>query len=171
MRISRTCPFSAPWPAGTTTLGWTGPSQAALINLLADKGFAGFTRMDMPEVVYEQARGSAVSSSRRLYLSEVVKAVRTYHDRTREIARKISTLGAMERLASDEKNSGALGSVQKRIAQVRKEIPREDCRLVDLLGAISPGGTGRRRSPTRSATGRSRCRSCESLWRAFPSPR
>jgi methylmalonyl-CoA mutase len=110
---------------------------AGMINLLADKGFAGFTRMDMPEVVYEQARGSAVSSSRRLYLSEVVKAVRTYHDRTREIARKISTLGAMERLASDEKNSGALGSVQKRIAQVRKEIPREDCRLVDSWGDLA----------------------------------
>ncbi|MCU0576765.1 MAG: cobalamin-dependent protein, partial [Desulfobacterota bacterium] len=75
---------------------------ARLADSLIDRGLIGWKRVPEPTIDQEKAHEGIVPSGRQHYLGEIAKAVRAYHDRTREVADRIRKVSAIEGLLADD---------------------------------------------------------------------
>ncbi|HPP80794.1 MAG TPA: methylmalonyl-CoA mutase family protein [Deltaproteobacteria bacterium] len=104
---------------------------ARIVNTMVDKGLADWGRLEETVDEHEEAPGGIVPSSRRQYLAEVARAVRSYHETTLETAEKIRTLAAYEKIAERNPDEKTLSSLKKGMAELRRQIPSSERALVE----------------------------------------
>ncbi|HVN71419.1 MAG TPA: methylmalonyl-CoA mutase family protein, partial [Desulfomonilia bacterium] len=103
---------------------------AHLVDTLAYKGFIDWKRLPEPKADQEKAHEGIVPSGRQLYLSEITRAVRGYHSRTREVSDKLRKLFVMEDLLKDSMDKQVAAALRKKLSEVRKGITKDDLELI-----------------------------------------
>ncbi len=103
---------------------------AHLVGSLIDRGLIRWKRALEPSADQEKAHEGIVPSARQHYLGEIAKAVRAYHARSREVARRIRRVHAVEDLLSGDGAAPEAAALRRRLSEIKKGVAREDLELV-----------------------------------------
>jgi methylmalonyl-CoA mutase len=103
---------------------------AHLVDTLVEKGFIDWQMLPESKVDQEKAHEGIVPSSRQQYLSEIAKALRDYHARTKEVSARLRRLYAIEDLLDDKADKPTSEGLRKLLSQVKKGIAKNDLELI-----------------------------------------
>jgi methylmalonyl-CoA mutase len=104
---------------------------AHLVDTLVEKGLINWQMLPESKVDQEKAHEGIVPSGRQQYLSEVAKALRGYHARTKEVGAKLRRLYAIEDLLQDKADELTAAGLRKLLSEVKKGIAKDDLGLIN----------------------------------------
>jgi len=105
-------------------------SFARLVKALNAKDLTEWDAIAAPVADEEKVHEGIVPSGRQQYLSDIARAVRGYHSRTREKSESLRKYFVIEDLLKDTTDAQTAQGLRKKLSEVRKGIAKEDFNLM-----------------------------------------